>query len=53
MGVAGRIGFGYLPCGFDPVETVKSVTAAGSRPLILRRNCGIGPGHGVAVISAD
>src|SRR5262249_40501669 len=53
VAVAGRAGLGRQPCGFDPVETVKSVVAAGSRPLILWRNCGIGPGHGVAVICAD
>ena len=53
MTVAASTGFGRLPCGFDPVEAVNSVTAAGSRPLILGRNCGIGPGHGVAAICAD
>jgi methionine synthase I (cobalamin-dependent) len=53
MTVAVSTGFGRSPCGFDPVEAVKSVAAPGSRPLILGRNCGIGPGHGVAAICAD
>src|ERR1700720_489358 len=53
MAVAGSAGFARLPRGFGRARTVKSVTAARSRPLILRRNCGIGLGHGVAVICAD
>src|SRR6516165_6551755 len=53
MAVAGGVGLRRVPHGFDPVETVKSVTAASSGALILWRNCGIGPGHGVAVICAD
>jgi hypothetical protein len=42
--LVGSADFGCVPRDFGPV---------GSRPLILRRNCGIGPGHGVAVICAD
>jgi sigma54-dependent transcription regulator len=33
--------------------TAWMAAAASSRALILLRNCGIGPGHGVAVICAD
>jgi hypothetical protein len=46
-------GFGRWQYGFCAAAAVKSMPAASSRPLILRRNCGIGPGHGVAVICAD